>query len=71
MQSADLSVKERAVLFALLGEAREVTNSQLADRAGFRLDGKERRKLNDLKLSTFEVLQSVARCDYLSVGGPA
>ncbi|HYZ62974.1 MAG TPA: hypothetical protein VE650_11025 [Acetobacteraceae bacterium] len=50
MQSADLSVKERAVLFALLGEAREVTNSQLADRAGFRLDGKERRKLNDLKL---------------------
>ncbi len=50
MQSDDLSVKERAVLFALLGEAREVTNSQLAERAGFRLDGKERRELNDLKL---------------------
>jgi hypothetical protein len=50
MQSDDLSVKERAVLFALLGEAREVTNPQLAERAGFRLDGKERRKLNDLKL---------------------
>jgi hypothetical protein len=50
MQSDDLSVKERAVLFALMGEAREVTNPQLADRAGFRLDGKERRKLNDLKL---------------------
>lgn len=50
MQSDDLSVKERAVLFALLGEAREVSNSQLAERAGFRLDGKERRKLNDLKL---------------------
>lgn len=50
MQSDDLSVKERAVLFALLGEAREITNTQLAERAGFRLDGKERRKLNDLKL---------------------
>lgn len=50
MQSDDLSVKERAVLFALLGEACEVTNPQLAERAGFRLDGKERRKLNDLKL---------------------
>jgi hypothetical protein len=50
MQSDDLSVKERAVLFALLGEACEVTNPQLAERAGFRLDGKERRKLNGLKL---------------------
>ena|ERR1700761_908734 len=50
MQSNNLSVKERAVLFALLGEAREVTNPQLEERAGFRLDGKERRKLNDLKL---------------------
>jgi len=50
MQPDDLSVKERAVLFALLGEAREVTNPQLEERAGFRLDGKERRKLNNLKL---------------------
>ena len=50
MQPYDLSVKERAVLFALMGEAREVTNPQLAERAGFRLDGRERRKLNDLKL---------------------
>jgi hypothetical protein len=50
MQSDDLSVKERAVLFALMGEAREVTNPQLAERTGFRLDGKERRKLNGLKL---------------------
>lgn len=37
-------------MFALLAEASEVTNPQLAERAGFRLDGKERRKLNDLKL---------------------
>jgi len=50
MQSDDLSVKERAVLFALLGEAREITNPELAERAGFRLDGKERRKLNGLRL---------------------
>jgi hypothetical protein len=50
MQGEDLSVKERAVLFALMGEAREVSNSELAERAGFRLDGKERRRLNDRKL---------------------
>ena len=50
MQADDLSVKERAVLLALLGEAREISNPELAERAGFRLDGKERRKLNDLKL---------------------
>jgi hypothetical protein len=50
MQREDLSVKERAVLFALMGEAREVSNSELAERAGFRLDGKERRRLNDRKL---------------------
>jgi hypothetical protein len=50
MPGEDLSVKERAVLFALMGEAREVSNSELAERAGFRLDGKERRRLNDRKL---------------------
>jgi hypothetical protein len=50
MQAEDLSVKERAVLFALMGQAREVSNSELAERAGFRLDGKERRRLNDRKL---------------------
>jgi len=50
MPGEDLSVKERAVLFALMGEAREVLNSELAERAGFRLDGKERRRLNDRKL---------------------
>jgi hypothetical protein len=49
-QLEDLSVKERAVLFALMGEAREIANPELAERAGFRLDGKERRRLNNLKL---------------------
>ena len=41
-------------MFALLAEAREVSNPELAERAGFRLDGKERRTLNDLKLVTSE-----------------
>lgn len=50
MQSSDLSVKERAVLFALLGEACELSNPQLEERVGFRLTGKERRALNDRKL---------------------
>ena len=49
-QPEDLSVKERAVLFALMGEAREISNPELEERAGFRLDGKERRRLNNLKL---------------------
>jgi hypothetical protein len=50
MQPDDLSVKERAVLFALLGEARELSNPQLEERVGFRLTGKERQALNDRKL---------------------
>lgn len=50
MRSEDLSVKERAILFALLGEAREVSNPELAARWGFTLTGKERRVLNDRKL---------------------
>lgn len=50
MSSGDLSVKERAILFALLGEAREVSNPELAERWGFTLTGKERRTLNHQKL---------------------
>ncbi|MQA95959.1 MAG: hypothetical protein GEV11_15385 [Streptosporangiales bacterium] len=38
------------MLFALLAEARELSNNELDERAGLRLDGKERRRLNDLKL---------------------
>jgi len=37
-------------MFALLAEARQLSNPELEERVGFRLDGKERRKLNDLKL---------------------
>jgi hypothetical protein len=50
MRSEDLSVKERAILFALLGEAREVANPELAERWGFTLTGKERRTLNSRRL---------------------
>jgi hypothetical protein len=50
MHADGLTVKERAVLFALLAEARELANPELEKRLGFRLNGKERRKLNDLKL---------------------
>jgi hypothetical protein len=46
----ELSVRERAVLFALLGEARQVSNPELEKLIGFRLDGKERRRLTDRKL---------------------
>jgi len=38
------------VLFALLGEARQVSNPQLKALIGFPLDGKERRNLNERKL---------------------
>jgi hypothetical protein len=45
-----LSARERAVLFALLSEARQLSNAELQALIGIRLEGKERRKLNDLKL---------------------
>jgi hypothetical protein len=45
-----LSVKERAALLALLTEPGGLSNPELERRVGFRLDGKERRRLNDLKL---------------------
>jgi hypothetical protein len=46
----ELSARERAVLFALLAAARKLSNSELEAQIGMRLRGKERRKLNDLKL---------------------
>jgi hypothetical protein len=46
----DLTVRQRAVLFALLGEARPVANPELEALIGVRLDGAERRDLNDRKL---------------------
>jgi len=46
----DLSVGERAALFALLGEARKVPNPELKELIGFSLVGEERRRLNERKL---------------------
>lgn len=50
MHHDELSARERAVLFALLSAARKLSNTELEALIGVRLDGKERRKLNDLKL---------------------
>ncbi len=50
MRSVELSTKERAALFALLAESRKLSNPELEERVGFRLDGQERRRLNNLKL---------------------
>ncbi len=52
--AGDLSVRERAVLFALLAEARPLSNPELAERIGFRLHGARRRRLNELGLVTSE-----------------
>lgn len=50
MHHDELSARERAVLFALLSVARKLSNAELEALIGIRLEGKERRKLNDLKL---------------------
>jgi hypothetical protein len=50
MHYDQLSLKERAALFALVAGENPVSNLALEKRVGFRLDGKERRTLNDLKL---------------------
>ncbi|HEX3712828.1 MAG TPA: hypothetical protein VHV09_08535 [Trebonia sp.] len=50
MHHDGLSSRERAVLFALLSEARPVSNAELRALIGIRLEGKVRRKLNELKL---------------------
>lgn len=50
MHHDELSARERAALFSLLAAARKLSNSELEAQIGMRLEGKERRKLNDLKL---------------------
>ncbi len=47
-----LTVLERAALLTLMAEARELTNAELHDVAGLRLQGVTRRRLNDRKLVT-------------------
>jgi hypothetical protein len=50
MHYDQLSMKERAALFALVAGTNPVSNPHLRERVGFTLDGKERRRLNELKL---------------------
>lgn len=50
MPTDQLTVPERAALLALMAEARELTNAELYAVAGFTLDGKARRRLNEQKL---------------------
>ena len=50
MSRDDLTLRQRAVLFALLGEARQVANPELEQLIGVRLDGAERRDLNSRRL---------------------
>jgi hypothetical protein len=45
-----LSLKETAVMVILMAEARAIYNPDLETLAGFGLDGRERRRLNDLGL---------------------
>jgi len=46
----DLSPRERKALTALLAQERPVSNAELAARSGLRLQGTERRRLNELHL---------------------
>ena len=50
MHHEELSARERAVLFTLLSQARKLSNPELEALIGIRLEGRERRRLNDLKL---------------------
>ncbi|MFE3451343.1 hypothetical protein ACFXJ8_20700 [Nonomuraea sp. NPDC059194] len=45
-----LSVPQVSVMIVLMAEADEVTNPELKERYNIKLDGEERRQLNDLKL---------------------
>ncbi|MGM1062760.1 hypothetical protein [Saccharothrix sp. Mg75] len=50
MSEERLGLRERAALLVLMAEARELTNAELRELAGFTLDGVHRRRLNDLGL---------------------
>ncbi|MEV0677846.1 hypothetical protein AB0I60_15150 [Actinosynnema sp. NPDC050436] len=50
MPEERLTLRERAALLVLMAEARELTNAELRELAGFTLDGAHRRRLNDLGL---------------------
>ncbi|RJO74860.1 hypothetical protein D5S18_15635 [Nocardia panacis] len=47
-----LTLSERCVLLVLMAEARELTNAELSVVAGIKLDGRYRRRLNEMDLVT-------------------
>ncbi|PRY44645.1 hypothetical protein [Umezawaea tangerina] len=54
MVEGRLTTRERAALLVLMAEARELTNAELRELAGFTVDGECRKKLNELGLVTSE-----------------
>ncbi|HLS75650.1 MAG TPA: hypothetical protein VK083_02520 [Nocardia sp.] len=50
MPDDGLSLGERCVLLVLMAEARQLTNTELRSLAGITLDGRNRRRLNELGL---------------------
>ncbi|MEV0590125.1 hypothetical protein [Nonomuraea cavernae] len=50
MSERALSLPEFSALVVLAVEAREISNSELKERRGLTIDGKKRRRLNELKL---------------------
>ncbi|NKE62874.1 hypothetical protein FXN61_41595 [Lentzea sp. PSKA42] len=46
----ELGIKQRAALITLMAEARELTNNELEALTGFRLNGEQRKVLNELGL---------------------
>jgi hypothetical protein len=46
----ELTGRERAIMLALMAEARSLTNKELYERTGLKLDGAPRRRLNERKL---------------------
>jgi hypothetical protein len=47
-----LSTQDLSALFALMGAARGISNTELQELAGFRIDGQLRRTLNERRLVT-------------------
>ncbi|MQY20164.1 hypothetical protein [Nocardia macrotermitis] len=45
-----LTLRERCILLVLMAEARELSNAELYARAGVKLDGESRRRLNEFGL---------------------
>ncbi|HEX2134081.1 MAG TPA: hypothetical protein VHH15_21270 [Actinophytocola sp.] len=50
MPDDKLGAKQRAVMFVLMAEARALSNPEMDDLCGLRLDGKERVRLNEMGL---------------------